>query len=81
MEEQVDKKRAKAIGVSNFTIKQIDRIWQSARIKPSCNQTELHPYNQQPELVKYCQEKKIVVVGYSSLGSGLNLLIERTGGE
>lgn len=70
MEEQVDQGRAKTIGLSNFNIRQIQTVWNSARIKPSCLQVEIQPYMQQSELVEFCHKKNIVVVGYSSLGSG-----------
>lgn len=70
MEEQVQSGRAKTIGLSNFNIKQIQRVWDSATIKPASLQVEIQPYMQQPELVDFCYKKKIVVVGYSSLGSG-----------
>lgn len=70
MEEQVDAGRTKAIGLSNFNIRQIQRVWDLASIKPVCLQVELHPYMQQPELIDFCFKKNIVVVGYSSLGAG-----------
>lgn len=70
MEEQVDKGRAKKIGLSNFSIEQIENIWQIARIKPVCLQVRIQLTWQQPELVDYCHKKNIVVVGYSSLQSG-----------
>lgn len=70
MEEQVDAGRTKSIGLSNFNIRQIQRIWDSARIKPASLQVELQPYMQQPELINFCHQKNIVVTGYSSLGSG-----------
>jgi diketogulonate reductase-like aldo/keto reductase len=31
---------------------------------------ELHPYNQQPKLLRYCQEEGIAVTGFSPLGAG-----------
>ncbi|KAJ8986023.1 hypothetical protein NQ317_013907 [Molorchus minor] len=47
MEEQVDAGRTKTIGLSNFNIRQINRIRASARIQPSCLQVELHAHLQQ----------------------------------
>lgn len=47
MEAQVDAGRAKAIGVSNFNSRQIDRLLKIARIPPANNQVELHLYLQQ----------------------------------
>uniref|UniRef100_A0A6P7GBU3 Aldo-keto reductase family 1 member A1-like n=1 Tax=Diabrotica virgifera virgifera TaxID=50390 RepID=A0A6P7GBU3_DIAVI len=68
MEEQVDAGRTKAIGLSNFNINQLNRIYNEARIKPACLQIENHIYLQQRELVYYCQDRDIVVVGYSPFG-------------
>lgn len=45
------------------------RVWESAEIKPSCLQVELHPYFTQVKLREFCKEKGIVVVGYSPLGN------------
>ncbi|KAK6635131.1 hypothetical protein RUM44_000380 [Polyplax serrata] len=69
MEEQVDLGKAKAIGVSNFSIKQVDKILQVARIRPVTNQVELHIYNQQRELQEHLSKKNITLTAYSSLGT------------
>nr|CAI5830162.1 unnamed protein product [Callosobruchus analis] len=69
MEEQVDAGRTKAIGLSNFNQRQIERILKSARIKPACLQIEIHVAMQQKELVDFCHKHGIVVVAYSPLGS------------
>lgn len=69
MEELVDKGLVKAIGISNFTVKKTARLLEGARIIPSCNQVECHPYLQQNELKKYSEEKGILLVAYSPLGS------------
>ncbi|KAJ8936794.1 hypothetical protein NQ318_021936 [Aromia moschata] len=83
MEKQVDAGRTKAIGISNFNVKQIDRILKSKpRIKPSCLQVELHVYMQQRELVNFCHQNGIVVVAYSPLGSpGYNKFLSAFGTE
>lgn len=69
MEEQVDAGRTKTIGLSNFNIRQIDRIIKNARIKPACLQVEVHVYFQQNELVNFAQNNGLVVVAYSPLSS------------
>lgn len=82
MEEQVDAGRTKSIGLSNFNIKQIDRLIKSARIKPACLQVELHVSLQQKDLVRFCQDNGLVVVAYSPLGSpGYNKFLEIIGHE
>ncbi|XP_014260921.1 alcohol dehydrogenase [NADP(+)]-like [Cimex lectularius] len=78
MEEYVKKGVLKAIGVSNFNARQLQRVYENAEIKPSTLQVELHLYNQQKELVDLCQEKGMSVTAYSPLGSkGSNFLKDR----
>ena len=70
MEACVGAGLTRTIGVSNFSKKKLERLLQTARIKPAMNQVEMHPYLQQKALVKYCQEKGIHLTAYSPLGSG-----------
>ncbi|KAF3761960.1 hypothetical protein M406DRAFT_95189 [Cryphonectria parasitica EP155] len=71
MEALVKKGKLKTIGVSNFTAAKIEEIWDAAEIKPAASQVELHPYFAQPDLVKYCHDKGIVVQAYSPLGNNI----------
>ncbi|KAJ8986019.1 hypothetical protein NQ317_013903 [Molorchus minor] len=82
MEEQVAAGRTKAIGISNFNKRQIDRVLKNSTIKPSCLQVELHVYLQQRELVDFCHQNGIVVVAYSPLGSpAYNKFLAKIGSE
>ncbi|XP_068621760.1 aldo-keto reductase AKR2E4-like [Battus philenor] len=60
---------AKSIGLSNFNEQMIDRIIENGLEIPAVLQVELNLNLQQPELLKYCKEKKIVVMGYTPFGS------------
>lgn len=60
----------KNIGVSNFGIRHIIELLDAGGDLPTVNQIELHPYLQQPEIVKFCQDKKIVVQAYCPLTRG-----------
>lgn len=66
--------KAKAIGVSNYTIRHLEELLKDCKVKPAVNQVELHVFLQQPELIKFCQEHDIVVEAYSPLahGQGMN---------
>ncbi|XP_015109232.1 aldo-keto reductase family 1 member A1 [Diachasma alloeum] len=69
MEAEVAAGRAKAIGLSNFNIKQIKRVLDHAKVPVANLQIELHAYFQQNDLVKFCKSKGIAVTAYSPLGS------------
>lgn len=59
----------KHIGASNFSAKKLARLMEYSQAKPELNQIELHPYNAQNELVRFCQQKSIHVTAYAPLGS------------
>jgi diketogulonate reductase-like aldo/keto reductase len=69
MEALLNTGKVKAIGVSNFNINRLDRLLKEVDIVPAVNQIEAHPYLQQPELLKYCQSKNILIEAYSPLGN------------
>jgi 2,5-diketo-D-gluconate reductase A len=58
---------ARSIGVSNYMIHHLEGLAKYAKITPAVNQVELHVFLQQPELVKYCQERHITIEAYSPL--------------
>jgi alcohol dehydrogenase (NADP+) len=61
---------ARHIGVSNFSIRNIESISSIATRMPEMNQIEMHPYLQQDEMLAYCQKHSIHLTAYSPLGSG-----------
>ena len=64
MEELVAQGLVRQIGVSNWRIQDLEEIWEAAKMKPVCNQVEGHPYLLQEKLIKYCQERKILLTYY-----------------
>lgn len=70
MEKLIDAGLARAIGVSNFNIPNVQKILKIAKIKPVINQVELHPYLPQNELKKFCEQNEILLTAYSPFGSG-----------
>ncbi|KIW25824.1 uncharacterized protein PV07_08967 [Cladophialophora immunda] len=75
LQDAVERGLVKSIGVSNWAPKHIEQLMteQGVYIEPVCNQIELHPWNQQRQLVSYCKAKGIVVVAYSPLTQGRRL--------
>ncbi|OEL37839.1 Non-functional NADPH-dependent codeinone reductase 2 [Dichanthelium oligosanthes] len=59
---------ARAIGVSNFTTKHLDKMLPFATITPAVNQVEVNPVCHQQKLRTYCAEKGIHVQAYGPLG-------------
>ena len=59
--------KARAIGVSNFSIQHIEELKAAGLPRPAANQIELHPWSQKPELVRYLSGNAIVPIAYSSL--------------
>ncbi|KAH8104968.1 NADP-dependent oxidoreductase domain-containing protein [Phellopilus nigrolimitatus] len=69
LEKIKDSGLAKSIGVSNFTVQQLEDLAKTARIKPSVNQVRFHPYNwvDNKDLVTYASKQGIVLEAYGSL--------------
>jgi len=70
MERLLDENRVRAIGVSNFRIRDLELLLASSEVPPVCNQIEIHPYFSQPEVRAFCRERNIQIVSYSPLGTG-----------
>lgn len=69
VEEIYESGKARAIGVSNWTIDGLKKLQSFAKVKPTVNQIEIHPFLPNEELVKYCLENDVLPEAYSPLGS------------
>ena len=58
LEKLVDQGLVRHIGTSNMTVPKLKLVLQDARIRPACNEMELHPHFQQPELFDYRSARK-----------------------
>ena len=70
MEKAYKEGKVRAIGLSNFNKEQIEEILSICEVKPTVLQTELHPYNQEPELKKFLSDNGIVPQAWYPLGHG-----------
>jgi 2,5-diketo-D-gluconate reductase A len=79
-----DQGRARAVGVSNYSIAQIDRLIDSTGEAPAVNQLPWSPGRHDPALLDAHTERGVAVMGYSPL-KGTNLrdpvLTEIAGGH
>jgi len=60
----------RSIGVSNFTIADLERLFSEAGITPAVNQIELHPHFQQAALRAFHKQHHIATESWSPLGRG-----------
>jgi diketogulonate reductase-like aldo/keto reductase len=70
MQDIYESGRAKAIGVSNYTVRHLEELLKTCKVRPAVNQVELSVVLQQPELVDYCKEQGIIVEAYTPLAEG-----------
>lgn len=70
MEEAYKAGKVRAIGVSNFMIRHLQALFETAEIKPHVNQVLLAPGCPQEELARFCRQHDILLEAYSPLGTG-----------
>ncbi|KAG1836346.1 NADP-dependent oxidoreductase domain-containing protein [Suillus subalutaceus] len=61
----------RSIGVSNFTLEDLQKLSKTAVTKPAVNQIRFHPYNyaSHKALLEYCSKQSIMVEAFGSLNS------------
>lgn len=70
MEEAYEAGLVKAIGVSNFSIDDLENLIGTATVKPMLNQIRYHIGYRDEALIQYCQQHDMVVEAYSPIGTG-----------
>jgi diketogulonate reductase-like aldo/keto reductase len=63
----------KSVGVSNFGIAHLEALKNSGRALPQVNQIELHPWCTNEDVVNWCRQNSIQIVGYAPLAEGRKL--------
>jgi diketogulonate reductase-like aldo/keto reductase len=72
MVECQEQGKVKAVGVSNFSKRQLEELKEKTGKVPAVNQVELHPFLTQDDLVQYCQNEGIVLMAYPFLYNPLH---------
>jgi methylglyoxal/glyoxal reductase len=65
--------KARAIGVSNYSIRELNELLEKSDIVPAVNQVEFHPFLYQEELLRFCKNNNIQLEAYSPLTRGKRL--------
>ncbi len=76
MEKAYKEGKVKAIGLSNFTVEQIQDILSICEVKPTILQTEIHPYYPETELKAFLAENDMAIQAWYPLGHGDKALLE-----
>jgi diketogulonate reductase-like aldo/keto reductase len=64
---------ARSIGVSNFSVGELDELLSIAEIRPVVNQVQFSPFEYRRKLLEACEEHDVAVEAYSPLGTGRHL--------
>lgn len=73
LERLYAQKLIRAIGVSNYSIAQLESLMKRSETVPAVNQVEFSPFNYKKELLEFCQVKQIQLEAYSPLTRGKRL--------
>lgn len=76
MEEIYASGRVRAIGVSNFAVRDLENLLPHAKVKPMVNQIQYYVGFTEPKITKYSEEHGILVEAYSPLATGRMLANE-----
>jgi diketogulonate reductase-like aldo/keto reductase len=77
MERARERGYARSIGVSNYSLSELDELLSVADTPPALNQVEFSPFEYRRRLLEGCQERAVVLEAYSPLGTGRHLSDER----
>lgn len=70
MEEIYESGRAKAIGVSNFAVRDLKNVFKQATVKPMVNQIQYYLGFTEPRITKFSEDNGLLVEAYSPLATG-----------
>jgi diketogulonate reductase-like aldo/keto reductase len=64
---------ARSIGVSNYSVAELDEVLGSADVRPVVNQVQFSPFEYRRGLLDACEERGVAIEAYSPLGTGRHL--------
>ncbi len=73
MELAARRGHARAIGVSNFSLQELDAVLAVAEVPPVSNQVQFSAFEYRRALLDGCRDRGVAITAYSSLGTGRHL--------
>jgi 2,5-diketo-D-gluconate reductase A len=64
---------ARSIGVSNFSVSELDQVIDVAGTPPTVNQVQFSPFEYRRSLLDACESRGVAIEAYSPLGTGRHL--------
>ena len=63
----------RSIGVSNFSVSELEKVLATAAVPPAVNQVDFSPLKYRRALLEACQRRNVALEAYSPLGTGRNI--------
>jgi 2,5-diketo-D-gluconate reductase A len=86
MEQARERGLARSIGVSNFSVGELENVIAAGTIPPAVNQIQISPLEYRRALLDACRRRNVAAEAYSPLGTGrhlsnktVNRVAQRTG--
>jgi diketogulonate reductase-like aldo/keto reductase len=73
MEAARERGHARSIGVSNFSVAELEEVMAVASTPPVVNQVQFSPFEYRRGLLEACQRHRVALEAYSPLGTGRHL--------
>ncbi len=73
MERAQERGRTRSIGVSNFSIGQLEEVMANAGSPPVVNQVQFSPFDYRRRLLDACASHNVAIEAYSPLGTGRHI--------
>ena len=73
MERARERGHARSIGVSNYSVSELDELISVAETLPVVNQVQFSPFKYRQKLLNACEERNVTLEAYSPLGTGRHL--------
>ncbi|HET6830649.1 MAG TPA: aldo/keto reductase [Solirubrobacterales bacterium] len=73
MERALESGLARSVGISNFSLDELDRLLTTANVKPAVNQVQFSPFRYRRLLLEGCRARGVEVEAYGPLTHGREL--------
>jgi diketogulonate reductase-like aldo/keto reductase len=77
MERAHERGYARSIGVSNYSVSELDDVLAVAEVPPVVNQVQFSPFKFRRKLLEACEQRNVALEAYSPLGIGRYVSDER----